>query len=326
MVSLPSPVCLISTQSADLGTRFQVESGAGVESRILRARRRHDPELGLFRTLDLMGICLDLLNPPRLDKKTVRKFFNRATNSYDNAAILYHEVQNRLLERLQYMRHQPNTIIDVGCGTGRGVRGLQQAYPRAQVIAIDISEAMLWQARSKYRWLSRKRVVVADMEQLPFAPNSFDLVFSSLALPWCNDLNQALKEFARVMRPGGLLLFSSFGPATLRELALAWQAIDSHPHVHRFIDMHDVGDAMMTAGFAQPVVDAELLRLEYREFRGLLDDLRCTGAGNADLGRRRGLMTASQLRELELGYRELGFEQERFVASYEIVYGHAWVS
>ena len=296
---------------------------------MLYSQRRHwrrDPESGLLRTLTLPGVCLDLLNPPRLDKNTVRKFFNRAANGYDNAAILYQEVQNRLLERLQYMRHQPNTVIDVGCGTGKGVRGLQQAYPGAQVVAVDIAEAMLRQARSNYRWLSRKRAVVADMEQLPFAPNSFDLVFSSLALPWCNDLNRALQEFARVMRPGGLLLFSSFGPATLRELALAWQAIDSHPHVHRFIDMHDVGDAMMTAGFAQPVVDAEVLRLEYRDFRGLLDDLRCSGAGNADLGRRRGLTTASQLRELELGYRQLGFEQERFVACYEIVYGHAWIS
>jgi malonyl-CoA O-methyltransferase len=270
------------------------------------------------------GVCLDLLNPPRLDKRAIRKFFDNAAKSYDSAAILQKEVSNRLLERLQYMRHLPETIVDLGCGTGRVVPGLQKAYPRARVHSVDIAQQMLLQAGANYRWLSKKRLVVADMERLPFAENSFDMVFSSLALPWCNDLNLALAEFARVARPGALLLFSSFGPATLAELALSWQSLDAYPHVHRFIDMHDVGDAMIAAGFAQPVVDAEMIRMEYKDFRSLLDDLRRTGASNADVGRRRGLMTPAQLRVLEDSYREHGFEQDRFVASYEVVYGHAW--
>ena len=267
---------------------------------------------------------MDLLNPPRLDKRAIINFFDNAAKSYDNAAILQEEVSNRLFERLQYMRHQPETIVDLGCGTGRVVPGLQKAYPRARVHAVDIARQMLLKAGSNYRWLSKKRLVVADMERLPFADNSFDMVFSSLALPWCNDLNLALTEFARVARPGALLLFSSFGPATLSELALSWQSLDAHPHVHRFIDMHDVGDAMIAAGFAQPVVDAEMIRMEYKDFRGLLDDLRQTGASNADVSRRRGLMTPAQLRALEDRYREHRFEQNRFVASYEVVYGHAW--
>ena len=269
---------------------------------------------------------MDLLNPPRLDKKAIRKYCNRAASSYDQAAVLYDEVQKRLLERLHYMRHQPQTIVDVGCGTGKAVRGLQRAYPRARVYGLDLAEAMLLRARSNFRLLSRKRLVAGDMERLPFAPQSFDLVFSSQALPWCNDLKQVLREFVRVMRPGGLLLFASFGPATLRELALGWQAVDEYPHVHRFIDMHDVGDAMMAAGLAQPVVDAETISVEYREFRGLLDDLRKTGSANADVGRRRGLTTPAQMRALQQGYRQHGFERERFVATYEIVYGHAWIS
>ena len=269
---------------------------------------------------------MDLLNPPWLDKRAVKKFFNRAAKSYDNAAILHQEVQSRLLERLQYMRHQPATIVDIGCGTGSALRALQKTYPRAQVHAVDIASEMLQQARGQYRLLSRKRLVVADLEQLPFAERSFDLVFSSLALPWCSDLKAALKEMARIARPGALLLFTSFGPATLRELAASWQALDAYPHVHRFIDMHDVGDAMMAAGFAQPVVDAETIRVEYRQFRDLLDDLHNTGASNADLGRRRGLTTPALLHALERSYREHGFAQDRFVASYEILYGHAWVS
>ena len=269
---------------------------------------------------------MDLLNPPRLDKQAVKNFFNRAAKSYDNSAIMQQEVQNRLIERLQYMRHQPETVIDVGCGTGKAIRNLQKAYPRARVHAVDLAAQMLSRASSRYRLLSKKRLVVADMEQLPFAAQSFDLVFSSLALPWCNDLKTTLREFARVSRPGALLLFSSFGPATLRELAVSWQAFDARPHVHRFIDMHDVGDAMMATGFTQPVVDAETIRVEYRAFRGLLDDLQNGGSSNADVGRRRGLTTPRQLRALEQSYREHGFEQDRFVASYEVVYGHAWVN
>jgi malonyl-CoA O-methyltransferase len=269
---------------------------------------------------------LDLLNPPRLDKKAVIKFFNRAAKSYDNAAILQEEVLNRLLQRFEYMRHQPETIVDIGCGTGKGVRGLQKTFPGARVYATDIAYQMLLQARSSYRLLSKKRLVTADMERLPFDAAAFDLVFSSLAMQWSNDLTATLKEFARVSRPGALLLFSSFGPATLNELARSWVALDAEPHVHRFVDMHDVGDAMLAAGFAQPVVDAEMIRMEYRDFRSLLADLKNIGATNADVGRRRGLMTPAQLRRLEQSYREVGYEDGKFIASYEVVYGHAWIS
>ncbi len=269
---------------------------------------------------------MDLLNPPRLDKQSVKKFFNRAAKSYDHAAILQEEILGRLLGRLQYIRHQPQTIIDIGCGTGKAVPGLQKAYSGARVVAVDLAHEMALRARERYRWLARKRVVTADMERLPFADNSFDLVFSSLALQWCNDLDVTLGEFARIGRPGTLLMFASFGPGTLQELAASWRAIDDrHAHVHRFMDMHDVGDAMLRAGFADPVVDAETIRMEYREFRRLLDDLREIGASNAEIGRRRGLMTPGQLRRLEASYREQGFDNDRFIASYEVVYGHAWL-
>jgi len=269
---------------------------------------------------------LDLLNPPRLDKRSVTKFCNRAAKSYDNAAILHQEVLSRLLQRLQYIRHQPETIIDIGCGTGKAVRGLQKTYPRARVCATDIAHEMLLQASSGFRLLSKKRMVTADMERLPFAPQAFDLVFSSLAIPWSNDLGATFSEFARISRPGALLMFSSFGPGTLQELGASWQAFDAYPHVHRFVDMHDVGDTMLAAGFAQPVVDAETIRMEYRDFRSLLDDLRNTGASNADVSRRRGMTTPAQLRRLEQSYREHGFDSNKYFASYEVVYGHAWVN
>ncbi len=269
---------------------------------------------------------MDLLNLPRLDKTIIRKFADRAAKSYDLAAILQNEVRSRLLQRLAWIRHHPATIADLGCGTGGAIRELQRSYPRARVVGLDLSMAMLDEARKRYRAWSKRRLVGGDLERLPFADASFDLVFSSLALPWCNDFAAALREFARIARPGALLLFSSYGPDTLRELAAAWQVHDALPHVHRFADMHDVGDAMLAAGLDQPVVDAETLRVEYDDLRRLLDDLRLAGASNADLGRRRGLTTPAQLERLEQAYREHGQLGGKFIASYEIVYGHAWAA
>ena len=267
---------------------------------------------------------MDLLNLPRLDKKSVKNSFNRAAKSYDNAAILQEEILNRLQQRLEYIRHRPETVVDVGCGTGKGIAGLARRYPRARIYGLDIAEEMLVRARPRFGLLRKQRLVAADLEQMPFASHSFELVFSSLALQWCNDLNAALAEFSRVSRPGALLMFASFGPATLAELAASWQELEPQPHVHRFIDMHDVGDAMLAAGFVQPVVDAELIRMEYGEFRGLLADLKNIGASNADVGRRRGLTTPAKLARLEDSYRRNGFKNGKFVASYEVVYGHAW--
>jgi len=268
---------------------------------------------------------LDLLNPPRLDKQSVKKSFNRAATGYDNAAILHEEVLNRLLQRLPSIRHQPATIIDIGCGTGRGVSGLQKIYPKARVYALDIAHEMSLRASQRYRFWSKKRQVTADMEQLPFKPRSFDLVFSSLALQWSNNLGDTLVEFARVGKPDGLLMFASFGPGTLTELDTSWRALETYPHVQQFVDMHNVGDALLAAGFSQPVVDVEIIRMEYDGFRALLDDLKNTGESNADVNRRRGLMTPARLRSLEKSYRQYGFENGKFIASYEVVYGHAWV-
>ena len=159
------------------------------------------------------GAPLDLLNPPRLDKKSVKKFFNRAAKSYDNAAILQEEVQNRLLERLEYIRHQPATVIDIGCGTGKGLKRLDKVYRRARVYGADIAHAMLLRTRSRQSWLSRQPLVTADMERLPFANDVFDLIYSSLALQWSNDLLTTFRELSPA-----LLLFSlAVVPAVMEE-------------------------------------------------------------------------------------------------------------
>ena len=240
--------------------------------------------------------------------------------------MLQAEVLARLLERLQYIKHQPASILDVGCGTGKGIKGLQKCYPRARIHAMDIAHEMLLKASKQYRWWSKKPRVVADMESLPFKAASFDMLFSSLALQWSNDLKGSLYELARVGKPGGLLMFATLGPMTLRELDQAWRDIDDQPRVHDFVDMHDVGDAMVQAGFAQPVVDAETICMEYQSFSDLLGDIKGIGASNAALSRSRGLMTPRRLRDLETAYKVHGFDNGRFLASYEVVYGHAWLS
>jgi malonyl-CoA O-methyltransferase len=268
---------------------------------------------------------LDLLNPPRLDKLSIKNSFDRVYRSYDRAAVLQNEVLSRLLQRLEYIRHQPGAVIDIGCGTGKGIAGLQKRYPRSKIIGLDLAFSMLQESKKKYGFLRRKRMVNSDMEKMPFADGSFDLLFSNLALDWVNDIGATFKEFCRIGRPGSLLMFATFGPGTLDELRESWSRIDQHPHVHQFIDMHDIGDVMMASGFQQPVVDAEVIRLEYKAFQQLFDDLKNTGAVNADIGRSRGLMTPAKLRRLEGYYRQLGYEQGKFIASYEVVYGHAWL-
>ena len=268
---------------------------------------------------------MDLLNLPRLDKLSIRKSFDRAAKSYNRAAILQEEVLLRLLQRLDYIRHQPDTLIDFGCGTGKAIASLQKRYPRCEIIGLDLAFSMLQESKKQYGMLRKKRVVNADMERMPFADNSFDMLFSNLALQWANDLYATFKELARIGKNGGLLMFTTFGPGTLKELRDSWAEVDQSPHVHQFIDMHDIGDAMMASGLVQPVVNAEIIRLEYSEFRQLLGDLKNIGASNADKNRSRGLMTPSKLKQLENNYQRLGYEKGKFIASYELVYGHAWL-
>jgi malonyl-CoA O-methyltransferase len=269
---------------------------------------------------------VDLLNPPRLDKKAVKRAFNRGAAGYDQCAVLQAEVLNRLLERLDYLKVDPSLILDCGCGTGQAIKALHKRYRSARVVGLDLAEAMLQQARGRYGLLARKLLVNGDLERLPFADDSFDMVFSSLALQWSNDLRAAFAEIHRVIKPGGVLMFTTLGVNTLQELRAAWAEIDNLPRVHQFMDMHDVGDAMLAAGLAQPVVDMEEIVMTYGEFGDLMRDIKGIGASNADLNRSRGLMTPSRLARLREAYRKQAFHEQNYRATYEVVYGHAWVA
>jgi len=258
-----------------------------------------------------------------LDKAAVRKSFDNAASRYDEAAVLQREVGMRLLERLDYMQITPRHIVDVGCGTGEFSRLLRWRYGKALVVGLDISWSMVTLARKRRGLFTRYPLLCADAESPPLADNSVDLIFSNLSLQWVNDLPQCFAEFQRILRPGGVLLFSSFGPDTLRELRASWAQVDDYPHVHHFVDLHLVGDALLQAGFKDPVTDVELLTMTYSHVRKLMQDLKAIGAHNASHGRRRGMLSRGQWRRFVQAYES--FRRDGVLpASYEVVYGHAW--
>jgi len=267
-----------------------------------------------------------------LDRRAVRAAFARAARTYDDNAVLQREIADRLLARLDFIRHVPRRVLDLGCGTGYVAAQLRHRYPRAELLAVDVAWPMVCAARQRLegswlwnpgRWFRRAQFSVADAAQLPFADHSVDLIASNLTLQWC-DPDAVFMECRRVLRPGGLFVFTSFGPDTLRELRAAWQAVDRDTHVHDFIDMHDLGDALVRSRFADPVMDAERLTLTYAEVRDLLRDLKGIGARNAAATRHSTLTGKAHFARFRDAYEQFRQTDGRLPASYEIVYGHAW--
>lgn len=262
-------------------------------------------------------------NPFTLDRAQVRRSFDRASESYDRGAVLQAEVRTELLERLELTRLEPAQIVDVGCGTGHASRALLARYPRARVIALDISASMLRAARHQQRFYRKFQRLCADAARLPLADASVDLIYSNLMLQWCNDPDAVFAEFRRVLRPHGLVTFSSFGPDTLKELRSAWRAVDEHTHVNQFLDMHDVGDALVRAGLAEPVLDVEHYTLTYDDTLTLMRDLKAIGAHNVTAGRPMGLTGRGRLARMGGAYE--AFRREgKLPATYEVVFGQAW--
>jgi malonyl-CoA O-methyltransferase len=259
----------------------------------------------------------------------MRRAFSRAAPDYDATAVMQREVCTRMLERLDYIRMKPAHILDAGSGTGWGTRQLAQRYPAARVVALDIAIGMLRTARGRSGWWQKlfggekQLQVCADVEALPLAANSMEMIWSNLAVQWCNDLPGAFAEMHRVLKPDGLLMFSTFGPDTLKELRIAFNGVDGHSHVNRFADMHDIGDMLMASGFAEPVMDMEMLTLTYDDVRGVLQDLKTIGAHNATAGRGQGLMGKNAWARLTENYERLR-NNGKLPATFEVVYGHAW--
>ena len=258
-----------------------------------------------------------------IDKQQARRAFNKAATSYDAVAELQNEIGDRLIERLDYVRLQPARILDLGAGTGFFSSALLKRYRKADVVALDLAENMLRQVQSRGGWFRKPRCVCADGESLPFADDSFDFIFSNLMLQWCVDLEATLAELRRVLAPGGLLMFTTFGPDTLMELRASWEAVDGFTHVNSFVDMHDVGDSLVNTRWAEPVMDSERITVTYRELSTLMQDLKQIGAHNVTLGRARGLTGRQRMQQFAAAYEQYRAEGV-LPASYEVVYGHAW--
>lgn len=261
-------------------------------------------------------------------KRDVRRAFDRAAATYDEAAVLQREVCSRLLEHLDPVRLSPARVVDLGCGTGQAFAPLAKRYPAASIVGIDLATAMLAKARLREPWWRRiagrngPALACADAERLPLAGGSAQLVFSSLALQWC-DAPAVFREVSRVLEPGGLFLFATFGPDTLKELRAAFARADSAPHVNAFADMHDLGDALGQAGLADPVMEMETITLEYDTVVAIARDLKAIGAVNTLPSRAKGLPGRARWGRMTEAYERLR-RNGSLPATYEVVYGHAW--
>jgi malonyl-CoA O-methyltransferase len=251
------------------------------------------------------------------EKRAARRAFDRAAD-FDSACFIHDAARERLLERLELVNLAPRTVVDLGCATGRGAAALAARYVGARVLAVDASTGMLRATAARGDGVAG---IGGDAEQLPLRSHTIDLLFASLVLPWCRP-DIVFAEAARVLAPGGVLLFATLGPDSLAEIRRAFAAVDNRIHVHAAFDMHDLGDLAMKAGLAEPVLDVDRLTVTYAEPARLWHDLRAVGAGNVAGGRRRELTGRGRWSRFERTLApRLG---ERFSVTVELIFGQAF--
>ena len=248
----------------------------------------------------------------------VRRAFGRAARDFAARDFLHGEIRRRMLEPLGWVRLQPGLIIDAGCGPGEARAGLKRCFPDARVLALDSAPGMLR--------LAGGRRVCGDLQQMPLADGCAQLLFSNLALHWCPAMGAALAEFRRVLDAPGLLLFSIFGPDTLKELRAARRRAGFADQPETLLDMHHLGDALLRAGFADPVMSAERFAVRYPDFASLEEDLRRLGASRAMMPEGAGLARRARRRVVAEAF-DAGRDADGAIAvSVEVVYGQAWTA
>lgn len=259
-------------------------------------------------------------------KRRVRDDFAKAAASYDSAAVLQHEVCERTLERVDMLKLQPRLVLDVGTATGRSLKGLAARFPNSSMVACDLALPMLLWCRRHQDAGCTGALVCNDAEQMPFADGSVDLIFSSSTFQWCADLSRVFSECMRVLRIDGVLIFSTFGPDTLHQLRDSFARLDDYRHVHEFVDMHHIGDLLLAEHFADPVVDMEMIDIQYQSLSQLLQDLKNTGSrgkfGSAQ-PTASGLMGRQKYNSLMQAYEDYRQDNGMLPASYEVIYGYA---
>ncbi|MBT8420833.1 MAG: malonyl-ACP O-methyltransferase BioC [Gammaproteobacteria bacterium] len=256
----------------------------------------------------------------KVDKRKVRENFDRAASCYDEIAELQRTVGDRLLTHLDPVDLRPGIVLDMGAGTGYCLSPLESRYPDARIVALDLAEGMLKTARNRQGVSGQGLFICGDAEQLPLRDDCTDLLFSNVTVQWCNDLAGTFHEFARILRPGGLMVFSTFGPDTLWELRDSWGATDANSHVNSFVDMHDIGDMLIRTGFTNVVMDREEVICTYDNVRTLMRELKTLGAHNATTARARGLTGRKHFQAMLDAY-ERHRSNGDIPATYEVIYG-----
>ena len=258
-----------------------------------------------------------------LRRRDVQRRFDRAAARFDEADFVHTVTRNGLLERLEPMLVEAKTVVDLGCGTGSACKALARRFRRSRVVGVDLSHGMLAQLSLKRPWRSRIAAVQADAHALPFADQSVDVIFANLLLPWVDDPTMLFREVGRVLRKGGLMLFSTLGPDSLLKLRRAWQSVDAGAHVNLFMDMHDVGDAAVRAGLSDPVLDVDRLAVTYTSSAALFQDLTATGARNCLRERERSLQGRKRF-DAMTNVLEANRSDGVIRLELELVYGHCW--
>ena len=257
-------------------------------------------------------------------KNEISKAFSKHAEEYERAAKVQQEIGERLFERLHYLKIAPQRILDLGCGPGSFSKELSLLYPKAQIIGLDLVPGMLALASKKQTWRRKWSLVAADMRHMPFATGMFDLVFTNQVIHWANPLAQVFREINRVMNVNGCLMFTTLGPDTFKELKMAWSGANHYAHVNEFSDMHDIGDSLMAEHFLDPVMDMELLSVQYETLPKLIAALRAQGVRNINPERNHGLTGRTAWQQFEKNYAGLIADNGKYPLTYEVVYGHAW--
>jgi malonyl-CoA O-methyltransferase len=257
-------------------------------------------------------------------QEVIIRDFNQAAAYYDQVSQIPSEIADRLFDRLAWMKVKPETILDLGSATGFSTQRLSQIFPNADVIALDISLPMLHKAKEKTE--GKASYLCADAAALPIADYSVDLIFSNCLFQFLPFSDALFNEFHRVLRPEALLLFSTCGPDTLMELRASWDAVDTTLHVHPFLDMHHIGDALQRNHFLDPVMEMDRLTVAYDDLYDLFRDLQQLGVSNKHKDRRRGLTGKDRFKNMMMQYQNFFHKDEQWPLTIEMIIGHAWAN
>lgn len=267
----------------------------------------------------------NLNDPYYLDLAQLRRYWNKIAKSYDLHSDLIQKCLAHMVQRLDDFKLHPKTILDSGAATGHSAKYLKKKFQPHTLVLQDLSENFLKKAKRNRPWFSRQQQVVAASTALPFIDQSFDFIFSNLSLHWYSETQKVLNEWYRLIKPNGYVFLSTLGPETLKELYESGLALDHNVHVNRFIEMHQLGDALISAGFVDPVIDVERCIINYPSVENLFNDLKQLGASNFNQGRSQGLMGKHKFNQFKQNYTCKYASSGKIPATFEIVFAHAFI-